>query len=89
MVLVPAWLAVDDELSVQPPWRYCYEGGSAHPALEFFQGTLFLRDDGDSCHVSWGVVFDPEPTAAGLDAIEGACQQVEALLDALAAQWRD
>lgn len=76
---------IDAALSVEPPWRYCYDAAGTEPDLEFFQGTFVIRDDGPECHVSWGVVFDPEPSEAGLIAIERACERTTTLLSDLAA----
>ena len=60
MVLEPA-----AELSVEPPWRFAVEMDTGGSALDFWQSTIVIRDDGPTCHVAWGMVFDPEPTDAG------------------------
>lgn len=57
-------------LSVEPPWRLSFEMDTTRSELDFWQGTLLVRDDGDECHVAFGLVFDPEPSAAGLREVE-------------------
>ena len=74
-----------EALAIEAPWRLCSEDAVSHPDLEFFQGTFVIRDDGPTCLVSWGLVFDPEPTEAGLAAVESALAATTALLDQLAA----
>ena len=54
------WSAAD--LSVEPPWRMSVELDRNGTGLEFLQSTVLIRDDGPTCHVAWGLVFDPEPT---------------------------
>lgn len=51
-------------LSLEPPWRRSVRVEGDLP-LEFLETTFVLRDDGDECHLSWGVVVDPEPTEGG------------------------
>ena len=70
-------------LAVEPPWRLCVEDLEGYPGLEFMQGTFVIRDDGPTCLVSWGLVFDPEPTEAGLVAVEQALATTAALLEGL------
>lgn len=70
-------------LAVEPPWRLCVEDSEAHPDLEFVEGTFVIRDDGPTCLVSWGLVFDPEPTEAGLVAVEQALVSMAELLEGL------
>lgn len=72
-------------LAVEPPWRISAEDAQSHPDLEFFEGTFVIRDDGPTCLVSWGLVFDPEPTEAGIAAAKQALATTAALLDRLAA----
>jgi len=71
---------------VEAPWRLCAEDAGSHPELDFFEGTFVIRDDGPTCHVSWGLVFDPEPSDAGLAEVERALAATAGLLDELAAQ---
>lgn len=52
-------------LSVEPPWRLSFAMDTSASALKFWQGTLLVRDDGDECHVAFGLVFDPVPSPAG------------------------
>ena len=73
-----------EPLAIEAPWRLCSEDAGSYPDLDFFQGTFVIRDDGPTCHVSWGLVFDPEPTEAGLAAAESALAETAALLDRLA-----
>lgn len=56
--------------SVEPPWRLVFEIDASESGLELLQGTLLLRDDGDECHVAFGLVFDPEPSEAGRAEVE-------------------
>ena len=55
---------VETVLSLEPPWRRSVRFEGDLP-LDFLEGTFVLRDDGDECHLSWGVVVDPEPTDEG------------------------
>ena len=71
-------------LSVEPPWRFAYECDTDNQALDFFQGTFLLRDDGDQCRVAWGLVCDPDPTASGLDEVTAACTWMSEQLSTLA-----
>ncbi|MEM9202886.1 MAG: hypothetical protein AAGC53_14580 [Actinomycetota bacterium] len=50
-------------LSVEPPWRLVYEVPTDATVLSFWQSTVLIRDDGPTCHVAWGIVFDPDPSA--------------------------
>ena len=74
------------ELSVEPPWRFSYECDTGDRALNFFQGTFLIRDDGDECHVAWGLVFDPEPTVAGFEEVSAACVWMSEQLAGIAAR---
>ena len=74
-----AWAAivalVDDlspreRLSVEPPWRLAFEMDTADSELDFWQGTFLVRDDGDECHVAFGLVFDPVPSDAVLAEVD-------------------
>ncbi len=71
-------------LAVELPWRLCAEDAASHPDLGFFQGTFVIRDDGPTCHVSWGLVFDPEPTEAGLAEVDRALATTAVLLAEIA-----
>lgn len=73
-------------LAVEPPWRLCAEDSEAHPDLKFMQGTFVIRDDGPTCLVSWGLVFDPELTEAGIVAVEQALASTAALLEGLGSE---
>lgn len=76
---------VETVLSFEPPWRRCYrvEGPATH--LDFYEGTFVIRDDGDECHLSWGVVVDPEPTDEGLAFLEVAIAAIDSFLGRVAA----
>ncbi len=67
-------------LSFEPPWRRSYrvEGDMA---LDFYEGTFVFRDDGDECHLSWGVVVDPEPTEEGWAFLDFAMSVIGAFMD--------
>ena len=72
---------VETVLSFEPPWRRAYEVVGEATHLDLYQGTFVLRDDGAECHLSWGVVFDPEPSPEGLEFIEFAIVFIGELLD--------
>lgn len=71
---------VETVLSFEPPWRRSYrvEGDMA---LDFYEGTFVFRDDGDECHLSWGVVVDPEPTDDGWAFLDLAMTIIGAFMD--------
>ena len=71
---------VETVLSFEPPWRRSAKVEGTMP-LDFFEGTFVLRDDGDECHLSWGVVVDPEPTGAGWEFLATAMTVVGSFLD--------
>ena len=71
---------VETVLSFEPPWRRSYKV-EGDMALDFYEGTFVFRDDGDECHLSWGVVVDPEPTDEGLEFLEFAMAVIGAFLD--------
>lgn len=75
---------VETVLSFEPPWRRSYKVEGDH-GLDLYEGTFVLRDDGDECHVSWGLVVDPEPTEAGWVFVELALEVIGGFLDQLAA----
>ncbi|MEQ8841902.1 MAG: hypothetical protein RIB98_13055 [Acidimicrobiales bacterium] len=79
---------VESVLSLEPPWRRCARVVGPMP-LEFYEGTFVLRDDGDECHLSWGVVVDPEPTDAGWAHLEAAMTATGALMDRVVAAAAD
>ena len=54
------------ELAVEPPWRLAVEMDTTDSALTFWQTTVLIRDEGPTCHIAWGLVFDPEPSDAAL-----------------------
>lgn len=67
-------------LSFEPPWRRSYRVEGDFP-LDFYEGTFVLRDDGDECHLSWGVVVDPEPTDEGWEFLESAMTFIGRFMD--------
>ncbi|MDW3219643.1 MAG: SRPBCC family protein [Acidimicrobiales bacterium] len=73
---------VETVLSFEPPWRRSYKVEGDH-GLELYEGTFVLRDDGDECHVSWGLVVDPEPTEAGWAFVDLALGVIGGFLDRL------
>lgn len=84
-----AWVAVERlvdglnpvaRLSVEPPWRLVFETDVTESPLDFWQGTFFIRDDGPECHVAFGLVFDPEPSEAGLAEVDRTLAGVAACL---------
>ena len=75
-----------EELSFEPPWRFAYEVDTTDSALAFWQSTVLIRDDGPTCHIAWGLVFDPEPSGAALDESVEILAGMQASLDAIAAE---
>jgi len=73
---------VETVLSFEPPWRRSYKV-EGDMALDFYEGTFVFRDDGDECHLSWGVVVDPEPTEAGFEFLEFAMTFIGGFMDGL------
>lgn len=71
---------VETVLSFEPPWRRSYKV-EGDMALDFYEGTFVFRDDGDECHLSWGVVVDPEPTDEGWEFLEFAMTFIGAFMD--------
>jgi hypothetical protein len=71
---------VETVLSFEPPWRRSYKVEGDMP-LDFYEGTFVFRDDGDECHLSWGVVVDPEPTEAGWEFLEFAMSFIGGFMD--------
>jgi len=71
---------VETVLSFEPPWRRAYkiEGDTG---LDMYHGTFAIRDDGPECHLIWGVVVDPEPSAEGLEFLELAISVIAGFLD--------
>ena len=49
-----------EELSFEPPWRFAYEVDTTDSALAFWQSAVLIRDDGPTCHIAWGLVFDQQ-----------------------------
>ncbi|MEZ5167956.1 MAG: inositol monophosphatase family protein [Acidimicrobiales bacterium] len=76
---------VETVQSFEPPWRRNYRVEGAAMPLDFYEGTFVLRDDGAECHLSWGVVVDPEPSDAGWEFLELAMTVVGGFLDRVAA----
>ena len=75
---------VETVLSLEPPWRRSSRVEGAMP-LEFYERTFVLRDDGEECHLSCGVVVDPEPTDAGWEHLEAAMVTLGDLMDQVVA----
>lgn len=71
---------VETVQSFEPPWRRNYRVEGDMP-LDFYEGTFVFRDDGDECHLSWGVVVDPEPTDAGWGFLEHAMAAIGGFMD--------
>ncbi len=71
---------VETVLSLEPPWRRAYkvEGDTG---LDLYHGTFAIRDDGDECHLIWGVVVDPEPSEKGLEFLGLATRVIDGFLD--------
>lgn len=84
LAMVRAW-GPAAELSVEPPWRVAYEMATETSALDFWQSTVLIRDDGPTCHVAWGIVFDPEPDEPALAAVEEILDAMRRGLSELAA----
>ncbi len=51
--------ATHEQLAVEPPWRWVYRADDDQVA--FYEGTITIRDDGPTCHLSWSLVLDPLP----------------------------
>ncbi len=75
---------VETVLSSEPPWRRAYkvEGDTG---LDMYHGTFVIRDDGPECHVSWGVVIDPDPSRRGFEFLDLAVEGIEGFLDRVVA----
>lgn len=74
---------VETVLSFEPPWRRAYKVEGDTLPLDFYEGTFVLRDDGPECHISWGVVIDPEPTDEGWAFLDTALAFIGNFLDHL------
>lgn len=72
---------VETVLSFEPPWRRAYSVEGDATGLDLYHGTFVLRDDGPECHLSWGVVYDPEPSEEGIAFIEFATTFIGRFLD--------
>ena len=70
-------------LSVEAPWRLVFERDTVDTALSFWEGTLLLRDDGDECHVAFSLVFDPDPSDAGMVEVERTMREMAGRLATL------
>ena len=75
---------VETVLSFEPPWRHAYSV-TGPTGLDLYHGTFVLRDDGDECHVCWGVVVDPEPSPQGSAFLDFAVAAIDGFLDVIAA----
>ncbi len=82
---MPTGALVETVLSYEPPWRRAYSVTGAVTGLDLYHGTFVLRDDGPECHLSWGVVADPEPSPQGLVFLDFAVATVDGLLDRVVA----
>ncbi|GEM_PF-3218292 len=80
--IVKAGPGLGAALSIEEPWRLSYQLDLEQLPLTFGQGTFLVRDDGDECHVAWGIVFDPAPVDAA-PAME-LCRQMQSALASLA-----
>jgi hypothetical protein len=76
---------VETVLSLEPPWRRCYKVEGPATGLDLYEGTFVIRDDGPECHLSWGVVVDPEPSEAGREFLEFAIGMIGGFLDRVVA----
>ncbi len=74
---------VETVRSLEPPWRRSSRVDGAGTHLDLLEGTFVLRDDGSECHVSWGVVIDPEPSPAGAAFLDSVMESTGAFLDRL------
>jgi hypothetical protein len=64
---------VERVLSLEPPWRRCYEVVSGAP-VALYQGTITIRDDGPRCLLVWSYLCDPGDDPAAevfLEAVQG------------------
>ena len=82
---LPADPLVETVLSYEPPWRRAYSVTGSSTGLDLYHGTFVLRDDGDECHLCWGVVVDPEPTPQGSAFLELAVATIDGFLDVVVA----
>lgn len=71
---------VETVLSFEPPWRRSYSV-TGPTGLDLYHATFVLRDDNDECHLSWGVVVDPEPSPAGAAFLDFAVATIDSFLD--------
>ncbi|MFT5202943.1 MAG: hypothetical protein ACI9C1_002340 [Candidatus Aldehydirespiratoraceae bacterium] len=76
---------VETVLSFEPPWRRAYKVEGDATGLDLYQGTFVFRDDGPECHLSWGVVIDPEPSEAGWAFLDTAMTVIGGFLDLVVA----
>ena len=75
-----------EQLAVEPPWRWVYRADDDRVA--FHEGTITIRDDGDTCHMSWSLVLNPLPEATPAETetyiaerkaeLEASCAQIAA-----------
>lgn len=73
-------------LSYEPPWRRAFALSGTASGLELCHCTFFLRDDGPTCLLSWGVVIDPEPSPAGFEFLDFTITVTAKLLNEIAEQ---
>ncbi len=53
--------------------------------LDLCHGTFVLRDDGPECHLSWGVVVDPDPSPEGAAFLGQVVATIDRFLDRVVA----
>lgn len=76
---------VETVLSWEPPWRRACSVTGPRTGLDLCHATFVLRDDGDECHLSWGVVVDPEPTPQGRAFLEFMVATIDGFMDSVVA----
>ena len=76
---------VETVLSFEPPWRRAYSV-TGPTGLDLYHATFVLRDDKGECHLSWGVVVDPEPSPKGAAFLEFAVATIDGFLDVVVAK---
>jgi hypothetical protein len=79
---VMSWRFTESVLADEAPWRRCTQLVDPE-GLELCQFTFFIRDDITESHLSWAIVWDPEPTETGVATVEGIVAAMQAELDAI------
>lgn len=72
-------------LSFEPPWRLAHSVEGPGTGLDLCHGTFVLRDDGPECHLSWGVVVDPDPSPEGAAFLGQVVATIDRFLDRVVA----